>query len=223
MGKNNNNKYNNQNTVVEEVVGVTPEVIETVEEVVGATPETKEPVETEPEVIETDKEEVDITPPVDEETKEPVEETVLLGIYGIVDGLIKSDDLEKRLFGSELKDYITAIKARNEQQSNIANKKLYNIILRTLKNEAYENFKAKFDVINKLFLDKEVFEASNILYFAKWSKSANEISNFSQLVTIIEDLSDVKTRQENKKRIVNLTNLTIGDLAISNIKRYYKI
>lgn len=238
MGKN-DNKNNNKQQVFKPVVGedgLVDEVLDTEEP-----KQTEEVVEVNTETTETEKVEgledqngtdkvkeiQTLTQPevqekeIEEQPEGPIDPDA--DIMSIIDKLVKSKDIDTKVFGSELKDYVTAIRKANAIDSNNANRKLNNLLLRVVKNESYEEFKVKFDIINKLFLDKDIFEASYILYFSEWTKSDKDLANFSQLVTIIEDLSNRETRQANKKRIVNLTNLTIGETAINNIKRYYKI
>ena len=128
-----------------------------------------------------------------------------------------------KVFGAELKDIITAYASGNEYETNNGNRKLYSLLLRTLKNEDGSDFKFRFDVINRLFKDNEYFQPVTLLNCSKWTKSEKDLSTFGQLATIIEDLADRSTRNENKKRIANLSNLNIDEKSLENIKNYYKL
>lgn len=141
----------------------------------------------------------------------------------IITSLMQSSNIDLKVFGSELKDFVDSYAKKSSIESNNGNRRLFNLIVRTLKIENYEEFKIKFDVINKLFLSQEFFEPSILLQFTDWTKSEKDIANFAQIITIIEDLADTSTRQSNKKRIANFSNLSFGERSIENIKKYYKL
>lgn len=141
----------------------------------------------------------------------------------LINSLLTSNNLDLKVFGAELKDFVDSYSKKSAIESNNGNRKLYNLLLRTLKLDSYEEFKVKFDLVNKLFLTQEFFEPSILLQFTEWSRSEKDIANFAQIIVIIEDLADVRTRQSNKKRIPNLSNLSLDEKSIENIKKYYKL
>lgn len=141
----------------------------------------------------------------------------------LLEELFINGELDLKLFASEIKDFILAYSKNSELEYNNGNRKLYNLLVRTLKLENSDEFRFKFDIINKLFVENKIFEPSVLLVNSIWTKSEKDLANFAQVVTIIEDLADKTKRQENKKRIVNLTNLSLDEKSIENIKKYYKL
>lgn len=200
--------------------------------------ETDESTSTETQVIDTVEQKEDESALEPEVTKEPV----LTPEYGdnlslteaieclkdftaveMIEKLHTESKLDLKLFASELKDIIALYSIGSELETTNGNRKLYNLLLRTLKVENAAEFKFKFDVINKLFIEEEKFEPITLLSCSKWTKSEKDLANFSQIITIIEDLADRSKRQENKKRIANLSNISVDELSIENIKKYYKL
>lgn len=141
----------------------------------------------------------------------------------LLEELYVNGELDLKLFASEIKDFILAYSKNSELEYNNGNRKLYNLLVRTLKLENSDEFRFKFDIINKLFVENKIFEPSVLLVNSIWTKSEKDLANFAQIVTIIEDLADKTKRQENKKRIVNLTNLSLDEKSLENIKKYYKL
>lgn len=128
-----------------------------------------------------------------------------------------------KIYGAELKDIIAAYNKKSEYESNNGNRKLYSLLQRVLEIADGTTFKFKFDLVNRLFKDNEFFQPATLLNCTVWTKSEKELSNFAQVITIIEDLADRSTRNENKKRIANLSNLSLSEKALENIKNYYKL
>lgn len=128
-----------------------------------------------------------------------------------------------KIYGAELKDIIATYNKKSEYESNNGNRKLYSLLQRVLEIADGTTFKFKFDLVNRLFKDNEFFQPATLLNCTVWTKSEKELSNFAQVITIIEDLADRSTRNENKKRIANLSNLSLSEKALENIKNYYKL
>lgn len=141
----------------------------------------------------------------------------------LLEKLLSEGHLDIKLFGAELTDVINAYNKKSELESNNGNRKLFNLLVRTLKIENAAEFKFKFDVLNRVFLEDENFNPVTLLNCTLWTKSEKDIATFAQLATIIEDLADRATRTENKKRIANLSNLNLDNKSLENIKNYYKL
>lgn len=141
----------------------------------------------------------------------------------LLEKLLTEGHLDIKLFAAELSDVINAYNKKSELEANNGNRKLFNLLVRILKVENATEFKFKFDVINRIFLEDENFNPVTLLNCTLWSKSEKDIATFAQLATIIEDLADRSTRNENKKRIANLNNLNLDTKSLENIKNYYKL
>ena len=141
----------------------------------------------------------------------------------LLEKLLSEGHLDIKLFGAELTDVINAYNKKSELESNNGNRKLFNLLVRTLKIENAAEFKFKFDVLNRVFLEDVNFNPVTLLNCTLWTKSEKDIATFAQLATIIEDLADRATRTENKKRIANLSNLNLDNKSLENIKNYYKL
>lgn len=141
----------------------------------------------------------------------------------LLDKLLAEGHLDIKMFAAELVGVINAYNKKTEVESNNGNRKLYNLLLRTLKVENATEFKFKFDVLNRTFLEDVNFNPVTLLNCTLWTKSEKDLATFAQLATIIEDLADRETRNSNKKRIANLNNLGLDAKSIENIKNYYKL
>ena len=141
----------------------------------------------------------------------------------LLDKLLAEGHLDIKMFAAELTGVINAYNKKSEVESNNGNRKLFNLLLRTLKVENASEFKFKFDVINRTFLEDVNFNPVTLLNCTLWTKSEKDLATFAQLATIIEDLADRATRNENKKRIANLNNLGLDAKSLENIKNYYKL
>ena len=141
----------------------------------------------------------------------------------LLDKLLAEGHLDIKMFAAELVGVINAYNKKTEVESNNGNRKLYNLLLRTLKVENAPEFKFKFDVLNRTFLEDVNFNPVTLLNCTLWTKSEKDLATFAQLATIIEDLADRETRNSNKKRIANLNNLGLDAKSIENIKNYYKL
>lgn len=146
-----------------------------------------------------------------------------LNIMDVLNLVSVSANLDLRMYGCEILDYIKSVSNKNAVSYNNANRCLNNLIIRFISSSDYDLFKVKFDLINKLFKDHDAFEPIVMMQFSGWTKSDNEINNFSQIITIIEELANPVTRKDNKVKIANLSNLRLPEIAIANIKKYYKI
>lgn len=141
----------------------------------------------------------------------------------LLDKMLKEGTADIKVFAAELKDIIVAYGKKSEFESNNGNRKLFSLLIRTLKNEVPQDFKFRFDIINRLFLEDNNFEPVKLLSCSLWSKSERDLSTFAQLTNLIEELADRSKRNDNKKRVSNLSNLGIDAKSLENIKNYYKL
>lgn len=236
MGKNNkNNSYQGPNVVTDEQVKT--ELVDQLENTEDTVVNTEDKVEDtdvqgedkvpeeilEEQPIEEIQEEVVPTKNYTFSLTEAIEFSKNNSTQDLLDKLLAEGHLDIKMFAAELVGVINAYNKKSEVESNNGNRKLFNLLLRTLKVENASEFKFKFDVINRTFLEDVNFNPVTLLNCTLWTKSEKDLATFAQLATIIEDLADRATRNENKKRIANLNNLSLDAKSLENIKNYYKL
>lgn len=209
----------------DEVITSFEEIVETqsteeIEEVVAPeeTKDTEENVQEEPEEIE----EV-VVEQISSSLSELIDFSKDNTTGDLLDKMLKEGTADIKVFAAELKDIIVAYGKKSEFESNNGNRKLFSLLIRTLKNEVPQDFKFRFDIINRLFLEDNNFEPVKLLSCSLWSKSERDLSTFAQLTNLIEELADRSKRNDNKKRVSNLSNLGIDAKSLENIKNYYKL
>lgn len=130
------------------------------------------------------------------------------------------NDINDKLFILELKDICTQLLVNTNESINKVNSRLYSVLINTLRNKDVE----RFDILNIIFaIDNKGFEPSNLLRAVPFTHEAKTLVNYQQLVTILEVLSNKKTRKANSSQIANFRHLSIGEDAITFIKQYYKL
>ena len=227
MGKNDNkNKqtYQSSNVITDEQVAVVEEsevklpdieVLDNNDEVITSF---EENVQEEPEEIE----EV-VVEQISSSLSELIDFSKDNTTGDLLDKMLKEGTADIKVFAAELKDIIVAYGKKSEFESNNGNRKLFSLLIRTLKNEVPQDFKFRFDIINRLFLEDNNFEPVKLLSCSLWTKSERDLSTFAQLTNLIEELADRSKRNDNKKRVPNLSNLGIDAKSLENIKNYYKL
>ena len=106
---------------------------------------------------------------------------------------------------------------------------LLNTLKAVLNTEDYNDFKVKFDIVNMAFRDlkKEAYNETHLYrYDQQWKWSKKDLVTLQHLLMLLIELSNGKTRAENKKKLdLNLAlskdEVNLSDTAISNIKKYY--
>lgn len=130
------------------------------------------------------------------------------------------DNINDKLFIIELKDICTQLLIDTNESINKVNSRLYSVIINTIRNREV----LRFDILNIIFaIDNAGFEPSNLLRAVPFTNEAKTLVNYQQLVTILEVLSNKKTRKANSSQISNFRHLTIGQDSIAFIKEYYKL
>lgn len=130
------------------------------------------------------------------------------------------DNINDKLFIIELKDICTQLLIDTNESINKVNSRLYSVIINTIRNREV----LRFDILNIIFaIDNVGFEPSNLLRAVPFTNEAKTLVNYQQLVTILEVLSNKKTRKANSSQISNFRHLTIGQDSIAFIKEYYKL
>ena len=106
---------------------------------------------------------------------------------------------------------------------------LLNTIKSIVNTEDYNDFKMKYDIMNTAFRDlKDQAFADRYVYRyeQEWKWGKKDLKTLQHMLLLLLDLSDGRTRAQNKKRIdfnavLSKDEITLGDKAIENIKKYY--
>lgn len=144
--------------------------------------------------------------------------------------LSKCESVEVATFASFFLDYDVAMSKGVESDSigGKLNTRLYNQIMKVLREKDETVFKIKFDLINLVFkrnIHGSYDEFKCCRYSTSTASTKVALNTYHILVVIISSLADRQHRDKNKKAFTSLTNvnnlLTLAD--ISRIKRYYEM
>lgn len=209
MAKNNNYRRDNTPEVEKENPSVeTVEAVEAVEVVPEVTPEAI--VEVKPVEV---KELTDIYKQL--HTVENSDE--LADIFA--QGMLAVKDQGDKLFMAELSDINKYLLVNTNDSINKANLRLNALIINILKTQN----KDRFNILNIVFkLDSKRFEPTYLLREIGFTKNVSVITNYAQLITIIEVLADPATRDKKKVSVSNLNNLKLDEVSVTFLKQYYK-
>lgn len=185
------------------------------------------------------------TKPLEEEKQPTTEETTstvsniseILGskvsIKEKILAISKSDNITYRSLANKLLSYndkmsgTDAIKASSGAANNYD---LYNVIKQVVSESNVEVFRNKFTIINLAFLafkDEGFNEVKLHRFDYEWKWGKESLDTYQHLVTMITILADRSTREVEVgkgilDRALNKDVVSLNDVAIQNIIKYYK-
>lgn len=178
------------------------------------------------------------------ETKEPVvvipQETDVLKILSSkisfkekIEAISKSDSVQYRSLANKLLSYndkmfgTMAVKPSSGAANNYD---LYNTIKQAVSDTNPEVFRIKFNIINLAFIafKNEAFNEFKLHRFDyEWKWGKESLTTYQYLVTAISILADKSTREQEigkgiLDRALDKDDISLNDVAIQNIVKYYK-
>lgn len=149
--------------------------------------------------------------------------------------LIATSKTDSTRFATVMVDYNNAVGKNapqpTESQGASLNYNLYTRLVKILKTEDYNEFKAMFDVVNFIFeiYKDDAFSEYNLHRFdTKWSWGEKQLKTYQVLVTTICTLCDRSKRKATLATNFSFTQLfnrertVFTDKMIENIRKYYE-
>ena len=188
-------------------------------------------------VADTQPEEVEKQPTVEDTTSTVSNISEILGskdsIKEKIVAISKSDNITYRSLANKLLSYndkmsgTDAIKASSGAANNYD---LYNVIKQVVSESNVEVFRNKFTIINLAFLafkDEGFNEVKLHRFDYEWKWGKESLDTYQYLVTMITILADRSTREVEVgkgilDRALNKDVVSLSDVAIQNIIKYYK-
>lgn len=149
--------------------------------------------------------------------------------------LIATSETDATRFATVMVDYNNMLSKNapqpTESQGASLNYNLYTRLVKILKTEDYNEFKAMFDVVNfifEIYKDDAFSEYQLHRFSTKWSWGEKQLKTYQVLVTTISNLCDRSKRKESLATNFSFTQLfnrertVFTDKMIENLRKYYE-